>query len=436
MGKKTKAPKAPDYAALAKTDAAENRQTAQELTRWNRPTQIDAYGNTMKWTEDGNGNWTQQVTQNPLFTNMQNQAIFGSTVANNAALQNTMKGFQGQALGNLDQGSTAGVEGALKNASSGDFTNTAGEIGNFDRSQGDRVANDFYESIMGRARPEQQREQSALDVQLRQQGLQPGTEAYNRAMTNMMTAHGDVATKAGLDATQAGYNAARDIYGANLAGQGQRYQQLADTYGINQAQDWNAVQGELSLQDLMMQRNNQQMSANNQRFNQELRKYQLPMEQAAAYQSLWANSPRPEFAGFSGATGYNPADMMGAAQAGYQAQMGGYNSGQNKKNNLVSSGATLGAGYLMSDESLKEDVHQLSGKVALAAILGMHGYSFRWRADGKPDMGLMAQQVQRIMPELVQDLDGKLAVHYSKVVAMLVAAVDYLAEELKYANRT
>lgn len=431
MGKKTKAPKAPNYQALAKEEGEQNRQTAQEITRWNRPTQIDAYGNSMNWSQDDKGNWTQQVTQNPFFQHAQTQNLAGLFNANKQANDTLMAGFQGEALGDLNYRDFGSVEDALKKASGGEFTNTAGNIGEFDRTQGDKVANDFYESIMGRARPEQQREQEALDVKLRQQGLQPGTEAYNRAMQNMLTSHGDVATQAGLNATQAGYNAARDIYNTNLAGQGQRYQQLADTYGINQERDWNAVQGELGLDEAMANRNNQQMAANNQRFSQELSKYQLPFDTATAYQSLFANSPRPEFAGFSGATGYQPADMMGAAQAGYDAKMGGYNAQQNKKNNMVSGGSSIAAAAI-SDEALKEDIHVIPGEAALKSILALHGYTFKWKAGGRPDMGVMAQDVQKILPELVVKLDNHLAVHYTKIVALLVEAVNYLAEELNH----
>jgi hypothetical protein len=51
---------------------------------------------------------------------------------------------------------------------------------------------------------------------------------------------------------------------------------------------------------------------------------------------------RPTFTGFSGATGYNPADMSGAAQAQYNTKMGGYNAQQGKK------GSTLNAGMGMA----------------------------------------------------------------------------------------
>jgi hypothetical protein len=51
-GKKSKAPAAPDYSALATQDAQAQEDTARNLTAWNRPTQNDAYGNSISWSQD------------------------------------------------------------------------------------------------------------------------------------------------------------------------------------------------------------------------------------------------------------------------------------------------------------------------------------------------------------------------------------------------
>lgn len=270
-GKKSKAPKAPDYAQVAQTEAVENRKTAEELTKWNRPTQVDQFGNKISWTQDGQGNWTQKQEASPLFKEAQSSALTGY----NKAMRDVH--------GTLDQGGFK-----------------APEFVDFDSTAGDKLAADTYEAVMGRARPEQEREQAALDVKLRQQGLQPGTEAYNRAMQNMLTSHGDVATQAGLTATKAGYDEARARYA-------------------------------------------QQLAAQNQEYAQALKNYQMPFDVAGSMANLYGSAPRAEFAGFSGATGYNPADLMGAAQAKYQSQMGGYNAGQNKKGSSMGMLGNLGS---------------------------------------------------------------------------------------------
>lgn len=431
---KSKAPKAPDYTAVAKEQGAQDRATAAELTAANRPTQIDAFGNTLSWTKDDAGNWTQRQTLNPHFA--WGQLAAGSAYSQAADEVNKQGSFKAPGDVTLANSGNQAMADALRRASSGDFVNNAGTIGDFDRTQGDKVAADMYEAVMGRARPEQQRQQEALDVKLRQQGLEPGTEAYNRAMQNMLTAHGDVATQAGLNATTAGYNAARDIYTTNLAGQNQRFNQAADTYGINQAQDWNAFQGATAIDNQEMARNDQALREQAQRYSQALTNYQTPMQKASAAASLFNSAPGASWEGFSGATGYNPADLTGAAQSQYQAAMGGYNASQNKKNNLLSTGGTLGAaGIMASDEELKDNIRPLVGKDALIAVLELGGYEYDWKDGTGHDMGVIAQQVQKVLPNLVMKAEkGHLVVSYAGLVALLIEAIKYLASSQNEAD--
>jgi hypothetical protein len=334
-----KAPKTPDYSGLAKTDAEEQRKTAEQLTQSNRPTQIDPYGNRIDWTKDANGNWTQQTSLNPTLQ---------------AANQDTMSGFR-NAMGTVaGQGgfnapgaaqynpmNNVGMDAATRNFENGSFTNTAGAIGNFDRTQGDQVAHDMYSSAMSRLLPDQQRAQQGLDNQLRQQGLQPGTEAYDRAYKNMLTAHGDVDSKAALDATQAGYNTAQNIYNTNLGGQNQRYNQLAGTYGINKNQQQQAFQNQVTRQNQIMAGNTQNQQEQAQRYSQALTNYGIPMQRAGEFNQLMGSLPGGQFPGFSGATGYSPASMSDAANSAFQANMGKYSGGQSKKGSGTNAAAGL-----------------------------------------------------------------------------------------------
>jgi len=380
-GKKAKAPKAPNYTAIAKTEAEQSRQTAKELTQWNRPTQVDQFGSTLSWEQDGNGNWTQRQSLNPNIQAANNTAFNNYWGATNAlGSQGAFQGPSTQQAQDLfnqyayqgDFQNTAGNIGDFSNQAGdiSNFQNTAGAIGEFDRSQGDRVANDFYESIMSRNRPEQARNTSSLDVQLRQQGLQPGTEAYNRAMQNLTTSYGDVNSKAALDATGAGYSAAQGIYNTNLGGQAQRYGQLQGDYSANLAGQGQRFNQQQSVYDTNLAAQNQRYNQaadvyginsqqnaqaaemaralQDQQYAQATQDYNRPLERAQVLQGLYANAPGGQWEGFSGATGYNPADLTGAAQAQYQAKMGGYNAGQNKSNSLLSTAGSLGGGFLGS----------------------------------------------------------------------------------------
>jgi len=65
----------------------------------------------------------------------------------------------------------------------------------------------IYNNAMSRVLPEQEHEAASMHTKLRQQGLQPGTAAYDRAMKNLLTSQGDVKAQAALEARVAGQDA-------------------------------------------------------------------------------------------------------------------------------------------------------------------------------------------------------------------------------------
>jgi len=86
-----------------------------------------------------------------------------------------------------------------------------------------------------------------------------------------------------------------------------------------------------------------------------------------------------------------------------------------------------------SDERLKENVRDMPG--GLNVVDGLHPVVFDWIGEGKKDdLGLIAQEVQAIAPELVvqtKSEEGYLAVDYSKGVVMhLVLAVQQLSDKV------
>ena len=84
-----------------------------------------------------------------------------------------------------------------------------------------------------------------------------------------------------------------------------------------------------------------------------------------------------------------------------------------------------------SDRSLKENIEPIEG--ALDKVLALHGVSFDWKEDGRRDIGLIAQDVEPIVPEIIQDFDeerGLKGIDYPKLTALLIEAVKELASEL------
>lgn len=91
---------------------------------------------------------------------------------------------------------------------------------------------------------------------------------------------------------------------------------------------------------------------------------------------------------------------------------------------------------LTSDIRLKSDIEKLGG---INKILSLTGYSYRFNDNEERSAGLLAQEVQRVLPEAIsQDERGYLSLDYNAVIALLVNAIkdqqemiDILAEQVK-----
>ena len=87
-----------------------------------------------------------------------------------------------------------------------------------------------------------------------------------------------------------------------------------------------------------------------------------------------------------------------------------------------------------SDERLKENIKPIFG--ALEAVSKIKGVDFNWKKDGSKSSGVIAQDIQKIMPHAVKEVkpldggDSHLTVDYNAVIGLLVAAVNELTEKL------
>ena len=95
--------------------------------------------------------------------------------------------------------------------------------------------------------------------------------------------------------------------------------------------------------------------------------------------------------------------------------------------------------FYSSDERLKENVEPISG--ALEKVSRINGVYYNWNSlakslsdsvDDRRQVGVIAQEVQAAMPELVIERDnGYLAVDYQKMTALLLQALQELSAEVK-----
>ncbi len=82
-----------------------------------------------------------------------------------------------------------------------------------------------------------------------------------------------------------------------------------------------------------------------------------------------------------------------------------------------------------SDRRLKENIVPL--KNSLDKILSLNGYSFDWKNDGRHDVGVIAQEVEKVFPDIVHesaDTHGKIykSVEYGNLVAPIIEAIKEL----------
>lgn len=82
-----------------------------------------------------------------------------------------------------------------------------------------------------------------------------------------------------------------------------------------------------------------------------------------------------------------------------------------------------------SDRRLKKNIRPIKG--ALGIVKELRGVRFTRRKVNTKSIGLIAQEVEKILPELVHEQDGMKSVAYGNIVAVLIEAVKELAAKVE-----
>lgn len=218
-------------------------------------------------------------------------------------------------------------------------------------------------AILRRMQPQLDRDREALRTQLLNQGLSQGSEAYTTGMDRADRQANDAYSQAALQGIGIGQQARQ---------QGIQEQSFFRNEPLNML---NAV------------RSGQQV-----------------------VNPTFSNVPQQ-------VTTQGP-DMLSAANMGFNAQMEGVNARNAQSGGLMSGLFSMGSAavpFAFSDERLKTVVYELG-----LLDNGINVYVFRWRAGpkaGQLDIGVLAQEVQKVMPEAVREVDGFLQVNYQMVLA-------------------
>ena len=215
----------------------------------------------------------------------------------------------------------------------------------------------------------------------------------------------------------------RELLNNQLANQGIPVgSQAWQTAQMNQGQKENDLLAANTTQGF-----NTGLAANQQAYNQAQTNYNMPLNTLSALRS-GAQVQNPTFQNVPQQATTAGADILGATQMGYNAQMGGFNAANAAQSNfnsgLMGLGGTLGAAALMapaSDIRMKENIEKV-GKMAN----GLNVYTYEYKPEFRNDpfaghgkhIGVMAQEVEEIMPEaVITRLDGYKMVNYGALNA-------------------
>jgi len=86
----------------------------------------------------------------------------------------------------------------------------------------------------------------------------------------------------------------------------------------------------------------------------------------------------------------------------------------------------------LSDENYKENVITVNN--ALNKVEQLRGVSFDWKENGRSSYGVIAQELQKVLPELVHG-DNPKTVNYNGIIGVLIEAIKELKEEVEELKR-
>ena len=302
-------------------------------------------------------------------------------------------------------------------------------------------------AIMSRLQPQIAQQGAATAQQLANQGITPGSEAYNNAMRTQQNQFNDLYTQAALQginldmsANNQGYGQALSSAGLYNAGLGQNFGQGVTAQEMQNAaigQNFGEAQSAQQAQNAAIAQNYGQGAtsaglynqAQHQQYNQGLQAAQFgnnAAQQSLAQQLQLRNQPlneinalmsgsqiqMPSFQGYQGAN-VAAAPVFQGAQAGaqqaqdtYGQQMAAYNAKMGALGSAVGGIAGMIQPIKLSDRRLKSNIIKI-GEHPLG--IGIYEYDIF----GQRDVGVMAQEVERVKPEaVVYRPDGYLMVNY------------------------
>lgn len=420
MGKS--APKAPDYTSAAIAQGESSRNVTEQQTWANRPNQTTPFGNTT-WSSTPEydpttgqtlNRWTQDTTLDPGLQHALDSQIdlqAGRSDLANSLFPRAQAEF-GKPMNWNNFTALAEVPFAYGQPNVGDYSpeqvqrslqtndyspeqiqrslDTSG-LQNVDPSQRyyGQAGDAIYNQWANRQEPLLQRQADQLDTRLRNQGLNPGDEAYDNALNDLRNQQSDARNMASYQATIGAGQEAERMYGMDMGARQQGFNEISGQGAFANSAANQALQQQLGIgaqqfgeqlgaggfaNDAANQAFQQRLAGGNQTYQQQFANQQNQYNQAmqgANYtnqlrqQQISEEMQRrgfslneinaiisgqqvgmPSMPGFNSASRANEVNYMGAAQNQYSAALDAANAKNAGWGNLFGGLTSLGSAAL------------------------------------------------------------------------------------------
>lgn len=354
MGKSSPSPPAaPDPVATANAQGAANKDTAVAQAQLNAMNQITPYGNLRYTSTPSSSDPTvPQYTATETLSPPEQQLL-----QTTQGLQQGGANAAGDYLSQIQNNANNPFPSGQLNPLTTDFT-------------ADNQAT--VAALQARQQPQMQHDQAALNNTLANQGITPGSDAWKYAQTQLSQNQNDLLTQQQL----AGNQEQQALFGMNMA--------------TNQAQ-----------------------------FGEQAQEQQMPINELDALLSS-SQVQNPSYVS-TPQTQVGQTPLSQDVYASYQGNVNNYNQQVAQQNQTMSGlfglGGSAAAGYLSnpalfaSDRRLKENLKKI-GKTSK----GFNWYEFNYIGSHAKHAGVMAQEVEKIIPDAVINNGVFKSVNYAMVV--------------------
>lgn len=420
MGGKAEAPPAPDYRGAAQEQADASKENTQYQTWANRPNQ---------YTPWGSSEWNANRSIDPSTGKPITQ--WDQTISLDPAAQAALDDQQ-----SITSGRSAIAQGMLGDANTEmktpeNFWNTLPDVagspnvpdyygqnlpgmgqGADPMGGGQDYAKVAYDRQMSLQGPQMEREVEQMNTRLRNQGLSPGTPAFDNAINDLRNQQGERQARMGQDAVFQGggmqdamFN--RQMQSSQYADQ-QRQQagqeQLAfGQQGFNQQVTQSNLQNQIRQQAIAEQMQREGWSLN--KINAMLSGQQV------------ANPNMPNFSQASKSE--SPQYLNAAQSAGDYGLAGAKLEADQQAAFMNAVGSAAGGFAMMSDERVKTDIV----KIAKIGPLDLVKWTWTSAAEMAGDaIGFLAQDVLKLYPQHVHPVGEYIGIDYVGLLNEMEAA--------------